>query len=458
MNRFVLFLTVFASLVVFATAGANDGGYLGLRYQIDVSPGDDDGIGMRIQPDGKLFLAGTCYNPDGVFCATRLNPDATYDTTFGTLHLGYETIPVGSAVTTAFALTADGGAVIVGTNDGLNGPSYGVVARLRADGSLNTASGLGWVTLTFGSGVSYPSSSISAVALQPNGKIVLVGRVTRDETGNVDFGIIRLNSDLTVDSSFNGGNPQVVAFDLNGPSGADEDSAKAVVILSDGKILVAGVSDAPGNARQPTLARLLPDGTMDPSFGASGKKALTWGVYGVSTAMAVDRDGTVLLAGYGRATTTSSTDFVISRLSPDGTIDPKFGKGCILPGCPPGPVFLDFAYYSASYDFGEALTIQSDGKILIAGEAQRSDTGYFFAVARVDENGIPDPTFGSGGLAGGIIGPEPGYTDFLSSIAVGNGGIMISGKTYDIAEGKYRFSTGRLSLDLIFSNHFETRH
>lgn len=454
MNRCACLLTILSGLALLSDARANDGEYLGLRYQIDVTSGQDYGIGMRIQPDGKLLLVGSCYTPDALFCAARLNPDATYDTTFGAANLGYEAIVdngIPQTAASAFALMPDGRAVIVGTALGSNF-SVGIIARLQPNGQL-----AGWSTVHL-TNADPPYPAVNAIAVQPDGKVVVVGSANRDSSGNVDFGIARLDDDFLDDPTFNGEEPKLVAFDLNGPSGPANDAAVAVAIQRDGKILVGGNSDAPGNTTQPTLTRLMPDGSMDMSFGIGGRAVQSWGLFGVLNAMTVDRDGTILLAGYGFETLTDDApaEFVVSRLSPDGSLDPYFGK-CFLPVCVPGPVFIDFPYYPNGYSVANALTIQSNGKILIAGETQRSVSGNYFAIARVDQNGNLDPSFGAGGLSVGIIGPEPGVNDYINSIQVGNGGIMISGRTYDAAEGKYRFSTGRVSLDLIFSSQFETR-
>lgn len=452
MNRCALLLAIFLGVTCLSDSRANDGEYLGLRYQIDVSPGIDYGLGMRLQPDGKMLLAGSCYIPSAVFCATRLNSDASYDTTFGSANLGYETIVEGQIPQTAasaFALTPDGRAAIVGTAYGAD-YSIGILGLLQANGVLQA-----WQVLHL-TNANPPHQIVSAIAVQPDGKFVVVGSANRDASGNIDFGILRLNSDLSYDESFNGGEPKLVAFDLGGPSGPTEDDATAVAIQRDGKILVAGYSVAPVSTLQPTLTRLMPDGSMDTTFGTGGRAVQSWGLFGQLNTIALDRDGSIVLAGYGYETATSHAEFVVSRLSPNGQLDPSFGK-CFLPACVPGPVFIDFPYYTNGVSIAAALTIQSDGKILVAGQTQRSESGNFFAVARVDQDGNLDPKFGNGGLSVGIIGPEPGVSDDVKSIAVGNGGIMISGTTFDVAEGKNRFSTGRLSLDLIFSSHFETR-
>jgi uncharacterized delta-60 repeat protein len=454
MNRVARSIIILLGFALLTDSRANDGEYLGLRYQIDVSAGSDYGIGMRIQPDGKLLLVGTCAVPAYEFCAARLNRDATYDTTFGSANLGYQTFVVNDVPPTpasAFLLLPDGRTVIIGTVD-TSDAYVGLIERIDANGQFET-----WNTVHL-TNASHPYPILTAMALQSDGEIVIVGSANRDATGNRDFAITRINAgDLSHDASFNHDDFKFIAFDLNGPSGPAGDEAVAVAIQGDGKIVVGGYSDSPGGSIQPTLTRLLPDGSTDLSFGVSGRSVQSWGTYGRLASMVIDRDGSIVLAGFGYETQSSSPTFVVSRLAPDGSLDPNFGK-CFLPVCVPQPVFIDFPYFTDGSSYATSLTIQSDGKILIAGRTQRDASGNsFFAVARVDQDGNLDPSFGAGGLSVGISGPDPGLNDDAKSIQIGNGGIMISGTTFDVAESKYRFSTARLSLDLIFSSRFEAR-
>src|SRR5262245_14555082 len=173
----------------------------------------------------------------------------------------------------------------------------------------------------------------------------------------------------------------------------------AMVIQPDGKIIVVGSSQAASQQGGFMLWRFQTDGSLDPTFGNGGRVIgdVTASVGEGARAVALQPDGKIVVAGtgiFGLGIFTRE-DFFVVRYNSDGSIDPAFGTN--------GRTFTDFFGFN---DNANALAIQSDGKIVVAGSAainNQSPNGTppvtDFAVARYDSNGVLDPTFGTGGKA-----------------------------------------------------------
>jgi uncharacterized delta-60 repeat protein len=248
----------------------------------------------------------------------------------------------------------------------------GLSGVLRAsDGDLDPTFGVGGkVTTSF----DVPAASATSVVLQPDGKIVAAGWLF-DETANLDFAVARYNADGSLDSTFGlDGRVRTDFFGL-------DDLANAVALQPDGKIILAGTARV-GVDQSIALARYNANGSLDEGFGVGGK-AIVAGFTGTAYGVAVQPDGKILVSG---------SHFALVRFNGDGTLDAAFGKG--------GEVTV--AGFGA-----RALTLQADGKIVVAGSVNtESGTGDDFAVVRVNGDGSPDKTFGSSGVA---------TTDFFGS-------------------------------------------
>jgi uncharacterized delta-60 repeat protein len=248
------------------------------------------------------------------------------------------------------------------------------LVRYQANGTLDSSFGLGGEVITdfFGD-----QDHINAVALQPDGKIVAAGRARR---GNIYFGLARYNKDGGLDSTFGSGGKVATGFFGFG------DDAHALAILADGKILVAGAIFTGPEEVDFGLARYNSDGSLDATFGSGGKVTTDFGNYDIITAIAVQPDGKIL-AGGNTTNRDTDTDFALVRYNKDGSLDSSFGSD--------GNVVTDFA---GDVDFVAALALQSDGKIVLAGDvatSSKEDAG--FGLARYNADGSLDSSFGSGG-------------------------------------------------------------
>lgn len=180
-------------------------------------------------------------------------------------------------------------------------------------------------------------------------------------------------------------------------------------------------------------------GILDPSFSGDGKLLLDFGSTGnVGYAVAIQGDGKIVVAGH-TVSGTGSIDFAVARLNPDGTLDNSFNFD--------GKVTTDF---NNSTDVPKAITIQSDGKILVAGFTYSGTTS--FALARYNTDGSLDNSFGAGGL---IFTSITGDDEARAVAVQEDGRIILAGMAH--ATGSYSdFVIVRYMPDGSFDNSFGT--
>ena len=407
-----------------------NGGHL----QINVSAGSDVGKMLLIQPDGKLLMAGTCYLPPNTqtFCATRLLATGSYDTTFGPANhpgrvvLSESNLPDGQLV--AASLTAGGGSVFVGNSFTTPTMPFAVIVKLDAAGSLVSSSA-----------DIFDPYFINALAVQPNGRIVVVG----GRTGSSGMVVRRYLENLADDLVFGEAGTKEVAL-VNSVG-------EAIAIQADSKIVVAG-QDGTGKT---AVVRLTANGQLDDDpvlgFGDAQSGIAIFGEVVSVAAIKIDRDGSLLLAGnvHGATGPVPSDDFFVNRLTPNGQQDPNFGLLCPPPDCAPGPAYIDFG---GDNDYAQAMAVQSDGKILVSGN--RNSFARYFSVARLTRYGDPDASFGAGGNTQDYYGAAA-LSDTASAIAIGNGGLIVAGFSREAAGINDRFGIAKLQLDLIFTDGVE---
>jgi uncharacterized delta-60 repeat protein len=230
----------------------------------------------------------------------------------------------------------------------------------------------------------------------------------------------------TLDGSFGTGGKVTTDF-----VGSGDDDAAAVAVQLDGKLVAAGQATINGGLDF-ALARYSSNGTLDAGFGRSGKVTTDFGsIFERATSVAVQRDGKVVAAG--GAVINSFNDFALARYNSNGTLDTSFGTG--------GKVITDFEGVSAE---AYSVAVQTDGKIVVAGEAN-IDGGDDFALVRYNSNGTLDTTFGTGGKVTTDFGLlQQGFSYALAySLAVQpDGKLVVAGQAsingvYDFALARY---------------------
>jgi len=169
----------------------------------------------------------------------------------------------------------------------------------------------GRVTTDFGS---QQYDVAHAVALQPDGKIVVAGELWSDSSGE-DFAVARYMDNGQLDPTF--GVTGKVSTDLEGI-----DAAMSLAIQTDGKIVVAGLA---AYGQKLGLVRYKPDGSLDPTFGTMGKVISDFSTsYATAFAVLIQADGKIVAAGCTNST--AQTDFLAVRYNADGHIDGTFGQ------------------------------------------------------------------------------------------------------------------------------------
>jgi uncharacterized delta-60 repeat protein len=275
------------------------------------------------------------------------------------------------------------------------------------------------------------TDGVNGVAIQADGKFV-VGGFAETAAGTYDFALARYNPNGSIDNNFDGDGK--VTTDFQG----DDDIIAAVVIQTDGKILVAGYASTPAGAQDLALARYNPDGSLDNTFSGNGK--LVTDINGgddLAAGMAVQTDGKIVIAG--AADTDTTYDFVLARYNTNGGLDTTFSGD--------GKVVTDFGGQDLAY----GVALQTDGKIVAGGIAGPS-LGHDYAVARYDANGTLDTTFSFDGKT--TVDFSSGDDLGLDVLVQPDGKIVMSGyATYtDVNFGLARFLADG-TLDTSFSGN-----
>lgn len=339
--------------------------------------------------------------------------------------------------------------------------------RYLPDGSLDTSFGTDGIVITNfpgGRPEDFTGDGIQDLVLQPDGKILAVGftvisdnlPISQDPpSGDINFALARYHPDGSLDSSF--GNQGLVTLDFS--SRNVEDSIHGVALLPDGRILVAGnVDRSATNEEDFALARFLPNGALDPSFGNAGRVQtdLRGGSHDQAQEIALQPDGRILVGGRsGVPAMLASEDFVVLRYNADGTPDNNFGNGGMaLANFFPAPATGGDPSEDAAFD----LALQPDGKIVLAGTAAIiSLPASQIAVARFQADGTPDSSFGTDGLV------TSGFEDILSgSLASGSSLLLMASGDLIVGGGAGRiqptldvdFALARYSADGSLNGNF----
>lgn len=376
------------------------------------------GTTVVVQPDGKTLVSGTVgdQNAESVFGVARYNIDGSLDNTFGTN--GRVTVDFFSYYLWKVEMVSqsDGKILLAGAvGPYLTQPDMGIV-RLNPDGSLDSSFGTGGkFTCDFFTW----NDGITSLAIQPDGKIVAAGYAT-SQAGDFDFAAIRVTPSGVLDTGFGTGGKTTINF-----SGA-MDQANGIALQTDGKIVLAGTAWANGSSDSDFgVVRLNADGTLDGGFGSGGKTTISFAAHDEGAAVAIQTDGKIVVGGSAGTDSMITSDFGVLRLNPDGSLDATFGTG--------GKTTTDF--FSA-LDHAYDMLIQPDGKIVLVGDINPNQLNVEiyvdFGVARYDTSGILDPTFG----VGGKVTTDFGHTDYGSGVAfTSDCKIVAAGFSWTVQEG-----------------------
>lgn len=304
-----------------------------------------------------------------------------------------------SAAAYATALQTDGKVLIAGSVNN-DGKGMITVARRNSNGDPDDTFGSkGFVMTAVGS---YEMRGL-ALAVQADGKILAAGHTYNGK--DWDFALLRYNSNGSLDSSFANAGRQTT--DISGT-----DAVSQIVVQSDGKIIVAGRE----GSNLVTLVRYNSNGSLDSSFGSAGKlvTTLTLG-HGYGDPIALQSDGKIVVTGTNDYGNNRWYDIAVARYYANGSLDTSFGSS-------------GYAVTSlgSGADRGNAVKVQSDGKIVVAGIGYNGNN-FDIALVRYSNSGRLDTTFHGDGISTTQVkGDDYGHVIAIQS----DGKILVGGVAY----------------------------
>lgn len=337
---------------------------------------------VAAQPDGKVLISGNFSYINGIARnrLARLNRDGSVDENFD-VTFTQGTYGGSSTYITAIAVQPDGKILLGGNIASINGTNVNGIGRLNSDGSLDTS-------FQFGQ-----AGSVTTITIQPDGKIILSGSFYGGST--VQY-LLRVNADGTLDNTFNAG---------NGPNGGVLKTA----LQSDGKLIITGSFTSYNNVEKRGIARVNANGSLDLSFNAdlgSNGNAVN--------AIAVQSNGKILLGGnFFQVNGVNRSR--LARLNADGSLDTSFST-----------IFQEGIVY--------AVAVQPDGKIIAAG----SFNNVFGAVRRKVVRLFPD------GSVDTIFNPNAGPDSDVVSLVRQTDGKILLGGNFAVVDGVSRTGIARM--------------
>lgn len=420
------------------------------------NPGPNSSVAaMALQSDGKIVLGGafsvltpTSGSPTGRNFFARINGDGTVDAPFA---------PALNGRVSAIVVQPDGKIVVAGAFTGVvsSGASESVVrnriARFNGDGTLDTAFNPN------------PNDNVLALALQPDGKLIIGGAFTTLQPNDAPDWTLRkyaarLNADGTVDSSFN--------LDINEAAGNRVDSLR----LADGRLLIGGSfasfhpAGTPARIDRPTFARInTTSGAVDAGFNFGAAT----GARGQIHALAIQPDNKIVAVGaftdLGGARTTN-----IARFNPEGAADPTFGptitangairavalrsEAAVTPSHAPGFAWLnrsgalrDINVRGASRLSGSinVAVVHPNGGVLLGGAFTNLANTTGGNLVRLNADGSLDTNF------------SPAPNGAVTAIAIQPDGRVVIAGTFSLVHGAVRNRIARLNTDGTLDNGFD---
>lgn len=347
-----------------------------------------------VQPDGKIVIGGDRYLSlfDGNYfhSVCRLNLDGSYDTSFNP----------GSGLNNdprAITIQPDDKIIVCGGFTRMNGVPRYHIARLDSDGDLDLDFDVGSI-----------QGSVLCTAIQPDGKILIGGGFTAVGSSTRNS-IARVHPDGALDTSFYSGSLNYLNSD---------GYIQSIALQTDGKILIGGQFDTLSGTPHRSLARLLPNGTVDPDFDTG------LGVIGNVHDIALQPDGKILLCGIFNNVNGIPRNR-LARLNTDGSLDTTFD-----PGIGPLPA-------SPGVQIVRKLALHPDGRITVVGSFTSYGGVPRNRIARINADGSLDMTFEPS--------PSTGYSPY--SFLLDPSGDLIAIGNYTNSNGTVIPSVVRISPD-----------
>lgn len=420
-------------LLLKTQAGFTQAGMLDVSFNgtglvhTDFSNSDEEAFAVAVQPNGKILLAGysmCCSNAED-FAVIRYNADGSLDNTFGSggkVSTDFNLSPPASTdIAHSIAIQSDGKIILAG--QAFNGHANDfALARYDASGNPDNTFGSGGKVITnFGL---LENSSLHALMIQPDGKIIAAGSAKSGD----DFVLVRYKNNGSIDSSF--GNNGIVLTNLNGG-----DQINAMALQTDGKILAAGRVRNAAWYDSSAIVRYTSNGTIDSSFGVNGRSIHMIGIDAGVESIALQSDGKIVIAG--GSNNGSLTTFYVARFNPNGQFDNSFAvNGIATTDFMTGKE--SFARSVMIQSDGKILAAGTANSSFLTTLSNNN-----FAMARYLPNGALDSTFGVYGKDTTDFGLTPlggAKQDYGYALALAPDGKIILGGTsaLDFAVARYK--------------------
>lgn len=404
--------------------------------------------------DGSIVTAGWVDrgNDNRDFAIAKFRADGSLDTAFGnqgTQVIAFDLEPGGDDRAIGVFELPDGKLQVVGSA-GVGASPYALPAslRLHANGQLDAAYGTGGKAWLSDPPWAFPSFVFARAARGADGKIVLTGLCSSCGQGGLpDLLAVRLAPDGHADADF--GDQGWYSFGRVGP---DEswmvERAEAVAIDREGRVLLAGHEETytdPDERQRPLLLRLTAQGQADATFGEGGLVVLDLPGSWSAQALATDpgNDSAVLALNITNMQAVVPSTLLV-RVRSTGVLDTAFGDG--------GASGLQWAEGNAVH----ALVIGADRRINAAGwvDPDGAAEAYFFA-ARILHDGTPDATFDGNGVRQLAMPIDTNTHARASALALSGGRQVLAGSLYDVVGARFASGVARLQADRIFAAGFE---
>ena len=354
---------------------------------------------------------------------------ATFYTTGASVKVG-STVQTSGSITSNFSTTSQVTYTVTAADATTQDYTVTVTVSSSSSGFLDTGFGAtgtgGKITTAIGS-----SDDVAhALGIQSNGSIVVAG--SSYNGSNYDFALVRYTKDGIIDTTFGTAGTGKVTTAI----GSGDAAAYALVIQkSVDTILVAGYFYNSNDSNYYfALVKYTKDGIPDTTFGTGGiVTKLIGNTDAQAHALGVQSDGSIVVAGSSYDSTNSKYDFALLRYTKAGILDTGFGTAGIV---------TTSIGIGGNYDFAYALGIQSGDKILAAGFSNNGGN-YDFALVIYTKDGIPDTTFGTGGIVTTPIGSSDdnayalGIQSNGTSFKIVVAGSSYNGSNYDFALARY---------------------
>ena len=379
------------------------------KVTTDMSGGFDGANAVAIQGNGKIVAAGGIGGAGGRFGIARYDTDGTLDTTFGGDGIVRANFTTGEDSATGVAIQADGKIVVVGHTSRMTAAGWIVgrfaVARYDSDGTLDTTfGGDGTVTTKFTEKKNPPAFDGAAGIAIQSDGKIVVAGVSNLYCSCSKFAVARYDTDGTLDATFDGDGKARTHFRYGS-------EGRAVALTASGAIVVVGGSIPDVDKFE--VARFTPGGSLDTSFSGNGKTTVDTGKgEEMATSVAIQSNGRIVVAGYTDlphefGDPFGPERFALARLLVNGSSDASFSADGIAR-----------TRFGDKHAAANGVAIQDDGRIVAVG----SDGD--FALARYTPAGLLDATFGGDGRVETPFGPF----GQANAVAIqGNGKIVAAG-------------------------------